>query len=288
MSDIFKREITFGDAYTQFNKGVLLGIIQGDTIILNPNKETKIANNDKLIAILKHRLDYYTSVAKKHDTKLISIAHPLRKASRKICILGDYDDICVEEIVEFLTLESVEKFKKIVLQDDNYIVDDFWDTMVTENYDVIILNIDDNDEFILTMYLRNRYRGNDKLLNSIVNIIHEPVDAKLLIDDSSMRNIILSEKIVGEYITQVMFNQQIVPIFDEITQPSGNELYILEKHSYQALFEMNYDELKLNLFHNEMLYVGAIMGDYFMVNCQKIKDVEKIVIMSKGANEWAD
>lgn len=282
VSDVFNYKLTFKSAYMQLENGILIGVIKDDTLILNPNKELNISQDDKLIAILKNKLEYSISNYEDNSTQFLKISTPKLKTSRNICIIGDYDDIQEEQIIEFLTLESIENLKRIVLKNNDYIVDNFWDEIVSKNYDMIILNMADDDEFILTMYLRNRYKNNEKLLNSLVNIIHDPVNAKLLIDTKLKHNIILSEKLVGEYITQVMFNKDIVDIFDEITQSKGNEFYILEKYDYELLFKMGYSELKLTLLENDMLYIGAIVDGEFVVNHKDVNNSERLIILTQG------
>ena len=268
MLDLFDSKITFKDACMRFSDGILIGIIRDGKLILNPYKELLLSQNDKLITILKNNLEYSISDYRETSIQPLQIATPKLKTSRDICIIGDYDDIQEEQIIEFLTPQSIENLKRIVLDNNDYIVDNFWDDIVTKNYDMIILNMADDDEFILTMYLRNRFKNNDTLLNSLVNIIHDPVNAKLLVDNSLKHNIILSEKLVGEYITQVMFNSDVVNIFDEITQSKGNEFYILERYDYESLFQSEYIDFKLTLLENDMLYIGAIVEDEFLGDCK--------------------
>lgn len=284
IQDVFNEKITFKTACMQFEDGILIGIIRDDTLILKPSKELFLLENDKLITILKNKLEY--SIIDYIDTNIqpIRISTPKLKTSRNICIIGDYDDIHEEQIIEFLTPQSIKNLKRVALNNNNYIQDSFWDEIVSQDYDMIILNMEDDDEFILTMYLRNRYKDNHNLLNSIVNIIHDPVNAKLIIDTKLKHNIILSEKLVGEYITQVMFNSNIVSIFDEITQSKGNEFYILDKCDYKSLFELEYINLKLHLLDNNMIYIGAIVKDEFVVNYKNIKNSERIIVLTQGVD----
>lgn len=282
IQDVFNQENTFKNACMQFQDGILIGILRDNDLILNPGKDLSLLKDDKLITILKNKLEYSTTNFEDSHREPLEIDTPKLKTSRNICIVGDYDDIQEEQITEFLTPQSVENLKRVVLDNDNYIKDSFWDEIVSQNYDMIILNMADDDEFILTMYLRNRYKNNHRFLNSIVNIIHDPVNAKLLIDTKLKHNIILSEKLVGEYIAQVMFNSHIVTIFDEITQSKGNEFYILDGDNYKSLFELNYMNLKLNLLENNMIYIGAIVNDKFIVNYKDIESSERIIVLTQG------
>ena len=284
VQDVFDEEITFKNACMRFTDGILIGIERNEHLILNPAKEILLLQNDKLITILENSLAYLISSYEDVNVEFLKIDKPELKTSRNICIIGDYDDIHEKQITEFLTQQSIENLKRIVLENNDYVVDSFWDKVASKNYDMIILNLEDDDEFILTMYLRNRFKNNHKLLNSLVNIIHNPVNAKLLVDKKFKDNIILSEKLVGEYITQVMFNSDIVTIFDEITQSKGNEFYILEKSDYESLFQMKYNDFKLTLLENDMLYIGAIIKNEFMVNHKNLKESERIMILTQGVD----
>lgn len=276
------RTITFKDASMLLSKGVLIGIVRDNSVMLNPKKDLILDSKDKVIFILENQNDFSLKEVECRSNKAIKVKIPNVKSKRRICIIGDYDDIYEEQISEFLTLESMKKLNKIVPLDNNYINDEFWDDILEKDYDMIILNMEDDDEFILTMYLRNRYAKNKKLLNSIVNIIHDPINAKLITDSSLKNNIILSEKLVSEYISQIMFNRYTVEIFQELTQSEGNEFYILRKDKYIELFDMNIDELKFNLLENNMLFVGVFKNDKFLVNSEQISQSEGIVVIARG------
>lgn len=274
--------LSFEDAYMQFSKGILVGIIREDSLMLNPKNSLLLNSNDTLVCIIEDKNTYSIEETKTISKDSIKIDTPKVKSSRKICIIGDYDDIYQEQIAEFLTHDSLKNLKKIILEDNNYIKDNFWDELVEENYDMIILNMEDDDEFILTMYLRNRYKNNTKFLNSLVNIIHNPINAKLLTDTSLKHNIILSEKLVSEYITQIIFNHNVVGIFQELTQSNGNEFYILRKDKYPELFSMDQKELKLSLLANNMLFIGLFKDERFMVNDEQVNNADSIVIIAQG------
>lgn len=282
--EVFDKELTFKEAYMKFSDGVLIGVLQDDKLVLNPDKNMTLSENMKLVAILKNRLEYSTAEKEYiEDKEIVKLPTPNLKINRNIVIIGDYDDIESNQIVEFLTQQSIENLNKIVLSDRDYLKDDFWDNeIVDKNYDMIILNLEDDYEFILTMYLRNRYKQNDKFLNSLVNIIHDPMNAKLLADDKFYHNIILSEKLVGEYATQVLFNPTVTQIFEEITHSQDNEFYLLEKDNYDSLFKMDYEQLKKTLLENQMIYIGAIADNEFIVNYENVSQSQKIVILTQG------
>jgi len=281
--EVFEQEsLTFQEAYMRFSKGALVGIMKENNLTLNPDQNLNLDSSYKLITLIENKDDYTIQEFQAQMKKINTIATPKVKTSRSICIIGNYDDIHKDKVAEFLTPESIDDLKSIVLEDGDYIKDDFWDNLVKENYDMIVFNIEDDDEFILTMYLRNRYKENQKFLNTIVNIIHNPTNAKLLKDQTLKYNLILSEKLVSEYITQIIFNQKVVNIFQELTQSDGNEFYILRQDEYRELFNLNKEELKINLLENNMIFIGTISHDSFVVDDVLIEEADGIVVITQG------
>jgi hypothetical protein len=283
-TDVFSKELTFKEAYMKFTKGILIGVLKNNQTMLNPDNNMLLSKDMKLITMLKNKFEY-TIVDKKNikDLAVIELPKPNLRIDRNIVIVGDYDDIKENQIVDFLTTESIDNLKKISLPDGNYLVEDFWDNeIVNKNYDMVILNLEDDYEFILTMYLRNKYKKNKFFLYSLINIIHNPMNAKLLIDDEFRHNIILSEKLVGEYTTQVLFNPAIIEIFEEITHAYGNEFYLLERDKYDSLFKLSYEELKIILLENDMIYIGVIIDNRFIANYKNVSNSQKIVVLTEG------
>ncbi len=278
--DVFEKSIIFEEAYRQFNDGILIGIRKEGKLFLNPAKDTNINADDKLITILENKYAYSLDTYSKSSIQHNKLPKPSLKMSRSICIVGNYDDINEAHIVEFLSYESRKKLTHVVVDDNDYIKQEIWDKIINKNYDVIILNMEDDYEFILTMYLRNTYSSKKHFLKSIINIIHDSVHAKLLEDKHN--NIILSDMLVGQYTVQTMFNHGIVDIFDEITHAYGSEFYILEKHLYQELYTMCYQEVRITLFNNKMIYIGTIKGNDFIMNDKDIRGTDKIVVLAHG------
>lgn len=280
---VFKSSICFNDACMQFSLGILVGIRKEGILFLNPSKDTLIDLKDKLVVILEDKIQYELNSKKINEGKNLKLIKPCLKIAKKICMVGNYDIINKEQITQFMTDESIDKLNHIVLEDGDYIKKSIWDKLMEEKYDTIILNMEDDYEFMLTMYLKNIYKSHGEFLNRFINIIHNPTIAKLLQDKEERGgNIILSEKLVGKYATQVMFNYGMVDIFREVTQSEGNEFYILEPDKYKALFSMGYQDIKINLLQNDMIYIGAIKNDEFLVNYKYINEVEKIVVLTEG------
>ncbi len=285
-SDIFDTKHTFETATLQLIKAVLVGIIRNNKVILNPPLEMELKINDKLILIMEDMTSYLLDKKQVSIEKNIILNPPRLKEKRNICIVGNNTDIDIKNITQFLTEESITNIKYYTPNHNTqYMEKSFWDELNTTSIDVIILNIEDEYEFNLSLYLQGVYYDCPEFLSKIVNILHDPIIAMLLSKNDNTHSIILSQQLIGEFITQAIFNLYTNDIFDEITQSKGNELYILYKEKYSDLYKLNYLELKSLLLKNNMIYIGAFINNDFSFNHEKIYEVDKIVVLARGKDE---
>lgn len=278
--DIFKSKISFKDACLRFGGGIVVGVIK-DKIMLNPPNDTQIDIDDKLVVILKNSLSYFISRDNQVDITPMHVVKPKLKIDKEICIIGNHININKDNISQFLTTIPNEP---INASNEECLDKSWWDGIRQKNHDTIIINLEDKFEFIVTMFLKNEYKDDAKFLSKIVNIIHDPTTAKLLRGKDMTNNIILSDKIVGNYISLIMFSPFAVEIFDEITHMRGSEFYILNKDKYEELFGLNYDSLRAVLLQNSMIYIGAFKDKEFIFNHEDISDVDKILILTEGGS----
>lgn len=281
---IFKEKLTFKEAFMQIDQGVIVGIIQNNIILLNPNKDHLIQLNDKLIIFFK--TSHLITLQKEMKYTIHNEILPSQKLqiNKKVCIIGNHLEMQIENITQFLTKNSIENLTQISYKKGQYKNHSFWDSIIDKKYDTLIFNIEDEEEFITMLYLNNTYATNIKFLQSIVNIIHSPTVASLLSGNNNFYNIILSEKIAGQYIAQVIFNKNIINIFEELTHMQGNEFYIYTRKNNNSFFNMSYLEIKATLLENNMLYIGTISQNKFIANDTNIKESEKIVVIAIGQN----
>ena len=284
-TDIFDQELTFQEASLQLTKAILTGIIRDKEVILNPPSSTKLLSNDKLIMIMEDRFAY--ELEKLYilpQNNSLTFAKPQLKEERNIVIVGNHTDIDIGNITQFLISKSSDKLREIIRSDGNYMDLSLWDELQNSNVDVIILNLEDEYEFNLTLYLQSIYKNKPDFLVKLVNILHSPTIAMLLNTNrrNSNNSTILSQKLIGEFISQALFNPYTYDIFDEITQSKGNELYILDKNTYSSLYEMDYKTLKSTLLHNSMIYIGLFIDTRFVFDSTDIQRAEKIVVLAEG------
>ena len=284
--DIFEQELTFQEASLRVTKAVLTGIIRDEEVMLNPPSYIKLLSSDKLIMIMEDRFSYEIdkSYTLPQNNSLTS-AKPQLKEERNIVIVGNHTDIDMSSITQFLVSKSISNLREIVRADGNYMDLGLWRELENSNVDVIILNLEDEYEFNLTLYLQSIYKNKPDFLVKLVNILHDPTIAMLL-DTNKRRNstnsMILSQKLIGVFISQALFNPYTYDIFDEITQSRGNELYILNKTAYANLYKMDYITLKSTLLQNSMIYIGSFIDSAFVFDSTEIQRAEKIVVLAEG------
>jgi len=276
VSEFFNKSLIFKDIFNSFEKGLVIGVVRDDKPIINPPQETIINTDDKLILLLKEPDNYKINLT--HYTKIhnIKLKHPKLKEFKKIAIVGNYSDIKKDDLNDFLTDEGIEQLQ--IFTKDDYYNYNFWKEL-DKNYDLIVLNLEDEFEFNLTLYLKSVFKERS-LLQKIVNIVNNPLESKLLSHES--KNIILSQDLVAKYIVQNVFSPYIAQIFYELTHSFGSELYILSKNDYKEIFQYSFLEFKNILLENKMIYIGAFIEDKFVFEYDDFAKINKFVVIAEG------
>jgi hypothetical protein len=273
--NLFSKEYYFYDLITKFENGVLIGFIRNNKVYLNEN--LKLKYNDTLILILENEYSYKINITNTNKSEGIEISPPTLKESKKILIVGNYNNINVEELTQFLTKDSVKNIKFIEDSESLFNIN-FWKQVIKEKYDSIILNIDDNRQYLLTLFLKNKFTSEKNFVEKIINIFSDALSAEL-ITNGTLERIILSEKIIGEYIVQAKFNNYINEIFSEITHINGNEFYILSQKNF---YDKTYNEIKNILLNNNMIYIGCFVNNKFIFDYKKPYECDNIVVLTRG------
>jgi hypothetical protein len=281
--EITESLVNFQEISLRLKNSVVVGIVRNKKVLLNPSPTTKLYEYDKLILIMEDRFSYKI-LPENPMNKVHSLTLPKPKLKEKcnMAIVGNYTDIDKKDITQFLEDESISNFKLITANDDDYMDRTLWDKCIDSNFDVIILNLEDEYEFTLLLYLNSIYRDNPNFLSKIVNIFHNPTIANLISNNKNTHSVILSQKLIGEFIAQSLFNHYVYDIFDEITQTKGSELYILSREKYKDLYKLNYNDLKSTLLINRMIYIGAIVNNELCFYSENINKAEMLIVLAEG------
>ncbi|MDQ7001519.1 MAG: hypothetical protein Q9N02_02380, partial [Ghiorsea sp.] len=273
--------ISFNALYAQLSEAILIGINRAGKTIINPENNPQLQPSDTLIYIAHHRhaIDSIHPSPSASPTPPIHLPTPSLVEDKSVCIIGSYNDFDVHSISDFLS-QSIHQ-QNYTHKSELFCLD-FWQSIQDQGYDVIILNLEDNLELELALYLRACFKGDTTFLASIINIINDPIQAELLIDPYLPNNFILSEKVVAQYLALSLFHQDLQHIFNEFTSAHGNELYIINIQTQADLLQLDFTHFKQALLHNGMIYLGSYLVQGFVFNSPCYAQAEAIVVIFQG------
>ena len=125
---------------------------------------------------------------------------------------------------EFLRKQNLEQYDSIVLLSDNIVPD------------IELSNASDAKSLITLLQLRMILKELNKSNIPIISQIQNPTSRDLIAKETSY-DIIVSNKLVGNYTCQLAENSRLKLVFDEILQPEGSEFYMRDVQQYIKLNE---------------------------------------------------
>jgi len=271
---------SFYTLHAQLNEAVFIGIHRDDELIINPKHDIPLTQHDQLIYIALH--EHAIDAHDEHPILAhnISIPSPSLIEDKKVCFVGSYNDFDPQAISGFLSQaihhHTYEHKSDLFCQK-------IWEELKQQGYDVIILNLEDQLELDLMLYLRGLLKDDKPLLSKIVSIINDPVQAELLVDPDLPNHFILSEKIVAQYLSLVFFHKHLYRIFDEFTTSKGSELYIIDAQQFTPLLHLDFPNFKYALLQQGMMYFGCYCNQSFAFNSLEYANAEHIVVIAEGA-----
>lgn len=188
------------------------------------------------------------------------IVVPNEVASKNICVIGDAWPL--GNIDEFIDLPSLAALKEAFYVFDDpmdYFEPNFLKKLQEGNFDNIIINLDDEHGFRLTMLLISTNQHNQAFLSKIVSILNDPVTEQLLGRKVLRSNTVLSHKLSARYISQISFQKNLDLLFSELAFAEGVEFQLLEvgKHIPVDLLTTSL-EVRRILAAYKMVYVGTV------------------------------
>lgn len=281
-SKFIDKNETFKDLANRSKKALLLGYIQNDKVELNNIKAT-ITKNDKLIFIAEDETKIQLENATNNLFEPISIKQPSEIVKRKICMLGD--GLKVEKLFEFLDKESQENFQEYVFEEyDSYTDEKFIQNLKNEDFDTIIINLDEEKTLRYILMLVAKFGRDNKFVNSCISIITNPHSAKIINEITGTSNVILSQRLSAQFISQLCFDSSLINVINELTTSDGAEFNLVNTQ-YQNLSNYTKEQLKQHLMQNNMTYVGIVNNENQVeLNSENISQSKSIIVLSDGEN----
>ena len=213
------------------------------------------------------------------------ITPPTEQSSRRICVIGDAWP--VKPVTRFIDNSSRAFLIDAQFMFDNpaeYFTAEFQQRLHMGDYENIIINLDDELGFRLTMLLFAAPDRDESFLAKIVTVLKDPQIEKLLNQRAVQCNTLLSHKLAAKYISQLSFQKNLDILFTELSFPEGAEFNLLEvdNHIPASLLTSSTD-LKLLLAAHQMIYVGIVdEHKKISLNPTDVSDARQILALSLG------
>ena len=269
----------FKSLHKSFKDSLLIGFVRDEKVLLNPTDEN--VQKDDLLVVLSDDEDKivyeHTDLSSKTFQKL---EQPSEIVKRDVCMIGEY--LKVDNIFDFLDEESKKRYKSYNFEDMNtYFTREFLENLISGNFDIVILNLDDEVAYRFAMYIISEYGLESKLVHNIVSIVSDPISANLINTTMKRQNVILSEKLSAQFISQLSFDSNLVNVINELTTSSGSEFNLIDSKDIGC---SDVEELKEQLLQNDMTYIGVVQDNEILFNSQYIAQSSQVIVLSKGEN----
>lgn len=237
-----------------------------------------LTNNVKQI---KFQLSGFTKLPDKRN----DIIPPKEEVSKRICVIGDAWNL--ENIGDFIDRKSrkaLQESQHVFESKADYFSEEFLQKIQEGNFDNIVVNLDDELGFRLTMLLVAAHKDDAQFLTKIITILGDPVTEQLLNTTLLGCNTVLSHKLSSRYIAQLAFQKNLEQIFSELAFTEGSEFNLLEvgKHISSDLLK-DMDEVKRLLAAHEMIYLGTVNEEKNVVlEAEIFQSTKQLLVLSRG------
>lgn len=211
------------------------------------------------------------------------IAQPSEIERRRICMIGDA--LNLEHLFEFLDEESHESFEEVVLPTPlAYFDEHFLRSIEERDFDNVIINLDDEVSFKLVLYIVSLYGRGHPFLKRMVTVVESPVVNHMLRQNVGEDSFISSVELSAYFMTQIVFQKNLVSILEELIQAKGWEFNLLAATpDLAASGPEAMLRLRRRLLDNAMIYTGVITRDGRLVfESESTEQAEHLVILSRG------
>lgn len=248
----------FGESMARFEKSVLLGLRKGNTVMLKPDMNTLIGQEDELIVLAEDdttiqvhtgqgtinmsAIQSATKVEAKPEKTLIlgwntrakSIIHELDQyvaAGSSVTVLSPQkvqDSLDVQNLS--VDIQEGDTTDRETLEELN--PEQFHQIMVLRDTDLGIQEADANTLVVL-LHLREiaeKYQQNFAIVSEMGDIRNQRLAERTQVDD-----FIVSDKVVSLVLSQVSENKALSDVFEELFDPEGSEIYLKPASDYVSL-----------------------------------------------------
>jgi hypothetical protein len=196
----------------------------------------------------------------KEVTKHPDIIPPNEEANKRICVIGSARTLeNIDDFIDLNSLVTMHESHKVFDSPSEYFSNSFLEYLHDGAFDNIIINLDDELGFRLTMLLVSANKDNPVFLTKIMTILGDPITERLLNTNILKSNTVLSHKLSARYIAQLSFQKNLDRLFQELAFTEGSEFNLLEveRHIPSELLT-DVQTVRKMLAAHEMVYLGTV------------------------------
>lgn len=256
---------TFEQIQLMYDKSIIIGIFSENGVVLNPPKDTVICSGDQIIAITE---DDDTTVLSSIDDysindSAINNIYVSKAPQLKVLILG-WNAVALKVITEMNSMVNPGTILTIAAKHND--LDDIIKQSCSELQNLIIdcLEVDTNDRTVLdelslkgydrviilayenmdiqkadgiTLVSLLHLRDISEKKNIKFSIVSEMLDIRnrALAEAAKVNDFIVSDRLVSLILTQLSENKNLGPVFEDLLDADGSELYIKNVCNYIKL-----------------------------------------------------
>ena len=263
-------EKSFQDISYMLNDAILIGVFTNNECVIQPDKKYLFKDGDELI-LIQHDDDEPEIIEDLiYHEHLVCLSENLDETLKNILLINWNEDApyILQDLNIYLKAESnvdviinserlsgldINKLKEKNKLLGKFIQEDNLSQQVLRNlnlaqYDSIVLlsdniipdivlsNASDAKSIITLLQLRIVLDNLNKSDIPIISQIQNPTSRDLMENEASY-DVIVSNKLVGNYTCQLAENSKLELVFDEILQPDGSEFYMRDIRKYIKLNE---------------------------------------------------
>jgi len=269
---------TYREIVAAQQNGILFGISRannGDFDIQINVFDTVIQKSDWLIFAAKSKEEISLKKISYHYEETINIEQPADLFQRNILIVGEKRVVETKEFLDFENsiIHNINPSTKELLEKEFF-------SNHLNNYDIIILNLENELIYRIALYLRMYY--NEIQLQKFVFLVEDTTIASQ-IKKMELSNVIISNQLLAKYVVQVANQISLHKLFQNLFVTEDAEINTITLSNLDKSLQKNIEKLKFHLAQNNLTFIGTINKDHSIsIESSSLENAKEIVVISTG------
>jgi hypothetical protein len=259
--------LPFEELCMRFTQGVLIGYscatASGVDVLLAPLGRPLQSGEWLLFIAPNEASATYATAPTPRPLEAPAIQIPSLTRHCRVCLIGAARRFGhISDLLDPASRKVFHENHLVLATPEEYFDPAFIQRLVDGGFDKIIINLNDDLAFRLSLYLRGLFGPDDPFVQKIITVLNDPVTENLLTRRGSHRNIILSDKLAAKYIAQLAFQKNLEKVYLELASRDKTEIKLLDVdvHIPRAALA-NKQQVKQLLLMHGLIYLGTVNAE---------------------------